>query len=271
MGRGVVEQILIFSLGVLVAALAWLVLLPAFWRRATRITRAAIEQSLPLTPNEIAAEQDRQRAIRAVELGRIERQIEASRQALVAAKAETGERLRAESTFLDQIDEGRRRIAELQAEGENLSARIADLEGKLTAMTSARDTALATISRLESEAKAQAKRLAETLDTAENRRIRIDELEGHLAAKTEALDAETMRATNLRLELQTVDIHLREARRELAEMTTLVARQTAQLGIRDDESAAATPPDPVTSNPDDATTTGKVSPIGPRKTARRSA
>jgi arginine exporter protein ArgO len=49
-----IEQILFFGLGALAAALVWLILLPAFWRRATRITRAAIERNLPLSANAIS-------------------------------------------------------------------------------------------------------------------------------------------------------------------------------------------------------------------------
>lgn len=229
-----IEQILIFALGVLSAALVWLLLLPAFWRRAARLTRAAIERGLPLTPNEIAAEQDRIRAMRAVELSHAAREIEAANRAVVVAKAETGERLRAEATFLDQIDEGRKRIVALQLEGEGQRAEIARLTNALSAMTDDRDLGRTTISGLEIQRDALTARLNAAVDQADQRRIRIEELELALQSKITALESETQRASTLRLERQALEIELREVKRELAELTTVVARQTAQAASMPD-------------------------------------
>ena len=222
-----IEQILIFLLGVLTAALCWLVLLPAFWRRATRLARANLVQSMPISPNEIAAEQDRLRAEQAIEIGRMRHRIETMQAEVSAAKSETGERLQAESRFLDTIEQGRRRIAELEAVRENLEADVARLTANLSAVTEARDSGLAAISALESQRETLTTRLNAAVDLAEKRRIELDDTARHLAEKSDALADETMRATNLRLEKQTVDIHLREAERQLAELTALQARYTA--------------------------------------------
>jgi DNA repair exonuclease SbcCD ATPase subunit len=74
----VIEQSLFFSLGFLVAALLALAILPAFWRRAYRLTRREIEATLPLSPREIAAERDQLRAKFAVERRQLEQKMEAT-------------------------------------------------------------------------------------------------------------------------------------------------------------------------------------------------
>jgi chromosome segregation ATPase len=74
----VIEQSLFFSLGFLVAALLALAILPAFWRRAYRLTRREIEATLPLSPQEIAAERDQLRAKFAVERRQLEQKMEAT-------------------------------------------------------------------------------------------------------------------------------------------------------------------------------------------------
>jgi chromosome segregation ATPase len=225
-----IEQILVFSLGCLAAGLVWLLCLPAFWRRASRLARRDIEQALPLTPNEIAAEQDRLRAERAIELGRLQREVEAARRQAVAAKSEVGERLLAERGFLDAIEDGRGRIADLQSRLHSADASIEELKAQLKAEEDRRDRAEQDITRLEAQRAATTRRLSEATDLAEQRRIRIDDLSREIEAKAEALAQETMRATNLRLELQTSEIHLRESRRELAELMTIAARHRANEG-----------------------------------------
>jgi DNA repair exonuclease SbcCD ATPase subunit len=71
----VIEQSLYFALGFFLATLLALAVLPAFWRRAYRLTRREIEATLPLSPREIAAERDQLRAKFAVERYQLEQQV----------------------------------------------------------------------------------------------------------------------------------------------------------------------------------------------------
>jgi hypothetical protein len=71
----VIEQSLYFALGFFLATLLALAVLPAFWRRAYRLTRSEIEATLPLSPREIAAERDQLRAKFSVERYQLEQQI----------------------------------------------------------------------------------------------------------------------------------------------------------------------------------------------------
>lgn len=67
-----IELILYFTLGFLVAAFIAALVMPAVWRRAVRLTRKRIEASIPLTAEEIRAEKDAMRAEYAMETRRLE-------------------------------------------------------------------------------------------------------------------------------------------------------------------------------------------------------
>ena len=70
------EIVLYFSLGFLVAVLLMLIVTPAIWNRAVVLTRQKVESTLPLSLNEIQAEKDKLRADFAMTTRRLELGIE---------------------------------------------------------------------------------------------------------------------------------------------------------------------------------------------------
>jgi len=238
-----IEQGLFFSLGLLVAALIWLLLLPAFWRRAMRLSQRRLEESLPLSLNEMRAGQDVLRASEAVTLTRMRDEVEAMRLAIARAKAETGARLVIESKLLDEIATHKAEIARLEGVISMRDDRIAMLDGELAAMTTARNEALAMILALESERADLRTRLAATFETAEARRIALDDatLRGERAQN--AYESEAQRSIQLRSEVQNLSIALRMAERELE--TIAIEQELArirQVGAAPAADAAATSP-----------------------------
>lgn len=238
-----IEQGLFFSLGLLVAVLIWLLLLPAFWRRAMRLSQRRLEESLPLSLNEMRAGQDVLRASEAVTLTRMRDEVEAMRLAIARTKAETGARLVIESKLLDEIAMHKAEIAQLKHDIGMRDDRIAMLDGELAAMTTARDKALAMIVALESEREELRTRLAATFETAEARRIALDDatLRGERAQN--AFESEAQRSIQLRSEVQNLSIALRAAERELETIT--MEQQLArirQVGAALAADAAATSP-----------------------------
>lgn len=225
-----IEQGLFFGLGVLVAALFWLVMLPAFWRRASRLSRAAIEQSLPLTPNEIAAERDHLRAAHAVRIGQMEHRVAAMRETLVAAKAETGERLKTQAGFLDTIAERDRRLAEREAEIAGLETRIATLENTLAEVSMARALAETTSASLEIQRNSLTTKLNAAMDLAEQRRILLDETRGQVERLTTSLESETRRNAELRTDVQAREIAMRDLERRAATLENDVALAKIRRG-----------------------------------------
>jgi chromosome segregation ATPase len=240
-----IEQILFFGLGVLAAAAVWLVLLPAFWRRATRLSRHAIESNLPLTPNEIAAEHDRLRAAHAVSLGQMEARLDRVRSEIVEARRETGERLKTEAGYLDTIAERERLIAERALEATRLQARIATLEADLAAMSDERSLALTNLSGLELQRDALTAKLNTVMDQADERRHALDEARTQNERLTTHLAEETHRNAELRAELQLREISLRELERRAAGLENDVALARIRRGEAVEPDAAVPGRSPV--------------------------
>ncbi|GGB33015.1 hypothetical protein GCM10011316_01390 [Roseibium aquae] len=78
-------------LGFCVSGLLSLAVFPAFYKRAVRLTKEAIDATNPSTYAEVRAAQDQALARHAVEFRRLERRLETERDALTAQKRQSGE------------------------------------------------------------------------------------------------------------------------------------------------------------------------------------
>ena len=72
-----IEQAMYFALGFLVAGLLTLMFLPAFWRRALRLSMRRLQMLMPLSMEEVVAERDLLRAEFAVRERRLEQEMDA--------------------------------------------------------------------------------------------------------------------------------------------------------------------------------------------------
>lgn len=77
-----IENVMYFALGLLIAGLLALMLMPAIWRRAVRLTKKRIEAATPLTMAEFRADKDALRAEFALSTRRLELTIETLRRRL---------------------------------------------------------------------------------------------------------------------------------------------------------------------------------------------
>lgn len=132
-----IEQILIFALGFLTAGLAALLFLPAFWRRAMRLSRHKLEMSMPLSMVEIIAERDQLRAEFAAGYRRLEQKLESLNALRAQEKTSLGERLV--------------RISRLDSEISALSSENTVLRNSLTLAGRERDEARAETATLAKE------------------------------------------------------------------------------------------------------------------------
>ena len=66
-----IENMMYFALGLLVAGLLALIVMPAVWKRAVRLTKRRIEAATPITLSEFRADKDQLRAEFALELERV--------------------------------------------------------------------------------------------------------------------------------------------------------------------------------------------------------
>jgi len=139
---------MIFALGFLVSGLLALLVLPAFWRRAMRLSRRRLEMLMPLSMAEVFAERDQLRAQAAVEQRRLERKIEVMTQDRASHMSEIGRRAAViaalqedlaniEATLRAQDAEMRHAWAEhgaMQSDVQDMSARLRTIGVELDAL-----------------------------------------------------------------------------------------------------------------------------------------
>jgi chromosome segregation ATPase len=133
-----IENVMYFALGLLVAGLIALIILPAVWKRAVRLTKRRIEAATPITMAEFRADKDQLRAEFALSTRRLEMNVEALRKRLAeqlsdvnqkrtdlgALKAERESHLSVVRELESREVELRARILELEKDGADLGNRL---------------------------------------------------------------------------------------------------------------------------------------------------
>lgn len=184
------------ALGGLIVGLVALMIMPAVWNRAVRLTTRRYRAELPINLDEVKAERDQLRAEHALSARRLEQEAEAARARASEQMGEAGRlwgaleaaRLKREA---DEADELARRTA-LEATIATLEGRIAGLDADVTA----RDERIA----------AQAAELVATRDRLEAELAATrDRLEADLAHTRATLEAE-LAAARATIEAQDRDI-----------------------------------------------------------------
>jgi tetratricopeptide (TPR) repeat protein len=154
-----IEQVMYFVLGLLVAGLFMLMSLPAFWRRAKRLSMRRLRLLLPISMEEVVAERDLLRAGFALRELQLEREMAAVR----ATKAQ------------DMADVGRHavRIADLDGRLEKSESRAADLETRLRETEKAVGDTTDLLSSTKSELDATKRANSELNEALEETRARL--------------------------------------------------------------------------------------------------
>ena len=138
---------MIFALGFLNAGLLALLFLPAFWRRAVRLSTRRLEMLMPLSMDEVIAERDAVRADAAARERRLEQKLEAMNAERAGHMAEIGRRMATLSEREGQLANLRAELEELQR---TFATRGEELERTAAALTSAQQEVLALTQRLSS-------------------------------------------------------------------------------------------------------------------------
>jgi chromosome segregation ATPase len=121
-----------FVAGLLVAGLVMMLILPAFWRRALRLSEKRARLQTPLSVNEAIAERDQLRADQAVARRRLERRVEALQAALARQRVAYGREVK--RAALDQEKANQmREIADLRDELAGAAREAVALEADLGA------------------------------------------------------------------------------------------------------------------------------------------
>lgn len=223
-----------FTLGVLIATLVALLVLPAVWHRAVRLTTKRVEAAVPISIFEVQADKDQQRAFFALNQRRIELQTDAMRDTIVAHAA-TIETQRQQNfaleTALKALEE---KYALATATGAERDVMLGEIQDQLA------DRA-ATLERAEAELGARTTALA----TLENTHRRLEGesagLDAALKASEAALAAERGRASALEADVAGLSARLADTSRRLEETTaTLESERGAALATKTLAAEAAT-------------------------------
>jgi hypothetical protein len=224
----VIEQVMIFALGFLIASLIALSIAPAFWRRAIRLSTRRHEMQLPLSPEEILAGRDLLRAEFAVEQRRLEQKAEDLNRVHAAEMVELGHRAAIiaaqEADLLALSRQGGDRGDEIAALQRALTETSAELAA--TAKESYDTSGLVERKDAKIHELAAALREAEALAAKQGDALAVLETKRALQEKTLALQAETI--THLKGELSTLQLQ------HQADQVTL---KTAAARVADREEA----------------------------------
>ncbi len=191
-----------FLLGVLMATLVALLVLPAVWHRAVRLTTRRVEAAVPVSIFEVQADKDQQRAFFALNQRRLELQLDSLRENLVAQAA--------------TIETQRQKIHDLQRTFTDLDTRHA----LLTATGAERDVLL-----------------GEVQDQASDRARRIAALEAEATARGDSL---ATLATELDDARRQIEIARQAHAGAQTQIGTLESSLTARVGELGERTAALT-------------------------------
>ena len=214
-----IETIMYFALGFLAAGLLALMIMPAVWRRAVRLTRMRIEAATPITMAEFRADKDQLRAEFALSTRRLERNVEALRTRLAEQVVDISRRKAELSQAKAERDEKLTIIGELEDRENELKSRILELEkhaADLAQRLRMRDRDYADLSdRLETAGSGDMSNLPD-----------IDQLYADLTAERERASFFETQARHLLARLENAEHDSSAAARAVAELRTALSRQT---------------------------------------------
>lgn len=235
-----IENIMYFALGLLVAGLASLIILPAVWKRAVRLTKRRIEAATPITMAEFRADKDQLRAEFALSTRRLEMNVETLRKRLAEQLGDVNQKRSDLGALKAERDQHLAIVRELEARETELRARILELE---------RDgTDLAQRLRVrERELDVRANELATLRDTVRGGLPAGIDLEGNplsgeyeedVDRLTTALAIERKRASFLEEQARSLIERLEKSDRRSVETTAAIAQMREALAGKDDKKAA---------------------------------
>ena len=236
-----IDAMMYFALGAFAAALVMLLIMPAIWRRAVRLTKKRIEAATPITLAEFRADKDQLRAEFALSTRRLEMNVEQLRKRLseqlgdvsrrktdlAVLKSERDEHLAVVRQLEEREAELRGRIVELERESTDLAQRLSRRDEELAQQAGELGQARAAIrTSLPPSIRADGKALTGNYDED------VDEL-------LTALSVERKRASFLETQARGLLGHLEQTDKRSGDINTAMAELRRSLGGRDDAETGA--------------------------------
>ena len=172
------------ALGFLLASLLALMVAPAFWRRAIRLTKRRVEMTMPMSAADIQADKDQLRAEFAIELRRVEVALEKAKEKAARELVEANKRRVEISEIKTELENAKHRLQEKDNANrvleQTIRRRLPELEGRLKAAREAMAELEAANAELRNTAGSQAEALKLARTTLNTQRGDIDQLRGAL-------------------------------------------------------------------------------------------
>ncbi|MGD9545423.1 MAG: hypothetical protein AB7F41_13900 [Methylocystis sp.] len=179
-----IEQAMYFALGFLVAGLFALMFLPAFWRRALRLSMRRLQMLAPVSVEQVSAERDLLRAEFAVRERRLE-------QAMETAQSARADDLVAIGRHIAQIADLETRLKQSEADNRDMTARVLEAEKILVERTALLDSTEAALGEMTDRAEGRVAQLrlirSETSEQDEEAGAQLDRLVAAYEARVAAL------------------------------------------------------------------------------------
>jgi len=219
----VIQNILVFALGFLAAALLAVLVAPALWRRAGELARKRLEAQLPLSRDELNAAIDAQRAEQAMAVRRLEMQVEAQK------KKAASDLVTINQQKVELTEAGEREAAL----AENLAQRESELsqtQEKLSASEAEAASFKLRLEQAEARIEEQARELESLSGSYEEASLKLSRLELDIVSRDSDIERLKKSVAVLRDERKQARADLREAssRRKQVENALKLAEKRAK-------------------------------------------
>ena len=208
------DYVIVFALGFLIAGLLGFAMLPVVWSRALRLTRRNLEIGIPISMSEVRAGQDHIRAEAAIAIRKIETRYEAERDRRHGYMAEVGRLTDVVRTLSVDSQAKAARIQQLEEEGVGSSGRVLELEQ--------------TEAAYKAELAAAKVTLALRDDNLADLRRQVD------AAQIE-IDGQRVEIVALKTKLGNAEDELGQKRRALSDVTAGVVERDGRIELQGSE------------------------------------
>ena len=226
-----IEPIMYFGIGFLVAALLGLLFVPLVHDRAVRLTMRRLEAATPLSIAEIRADKDQLRAEFAMSTRRLEMSVEQMKARTTGQLAELGKKSEAIIHLKKELGDKTAAIFEMEARDRNLRDQLRATEDEFAQKTSELHGAQRALADKESDLAKLIAELGERSILADSQRLELAALRTQIEAmKVSVGDYErAVRATEERLERERGDAE------SLAKASTDARGKLDELAVRANE------------------------------------
>lgn len=237
-----IESVMYFGIGFLVAALLGLLFVPLVHNRAVRLTMKRLEASTPLSIAEIRADKDQLRAEFAMTTRRLEMSVDKLKAKTTSQLAELGKKTDAINQLKKELGEKTATIFAVETRDKTLRDQLRATEEEFQIKSGALREAERQLADKEAELTKLLGDLGERSLIADSQRTEISALHAHTEAlKTSVADyqravAETEhRLTRERVDAEAAGKELAEARGRLGDLGTRVNELERQLFVQQTE------------------------------------